>query len=364
MAATLTDPAAVPPLARVSSGVVTPHGPPATTRACGSPPLTECTDSGNVHGTLRPLGHWLTEPERNLHAGMAYGDELERELTRKMHEWREIRWWRELDDLSLHPDLRLDGVGWQIFYCAVSKGMESDDAARLAMDGNYRQRQRVRRDLWRRENLSLRRRLQELHPGSKAYDTNAPEQLDFWRTRLAAPSFVYFIQDGRDGPVKIGYSSDPERRLAQLQTGNPRALELRHVIPGDRVLESDFHRRFEPARIRNEWFGHEYLPVILAFAGGLADRAMHAYDGSGIPRISGANIRTEPEVARIRRDIEARWLRGFTGPEEIAKLLWLDEDEVAYHLVEMSKSTVWDIPAGVGRRLGGGRWYRVDAVAG
>lgn len=68
------------------------------------------------------------------------------------------------------------------------------------------------------------------------------------------------MQSGEEGPIKIGISNRPQRRAPELQTGNPHELPLRHVVPGDRAMENRLHRRFEPARIRGEWFGREYLP--------------------------------------------------------------------------------------------------------
>lgn len=292
---------------------------------------------------------------------MAYGDDWERELVERIQRWREARWWREYREMDMAPDDRLDEIGWDIFYCAVARGMREDDAARLAMDGNYWQRRRVRQDMLHRNALVLRRRYAELHPAgvaSNVFDTQAPDQLKFWRSRLTSPEYVYFIQSGPDGPVKIGLSNKPERRINQLQTGNPDELVMRHVIPGSLEVEQRLHQRFEPARIRGEWFGREYLPVILAFAGGLADRMLHAYDGSGNPPILvGGDVRTEQEIDRIRRDIERLWLVGH-DVEAIAEFTWLEPGEVEQQLEQMRQSPIWDV-----QTRGGVWWYRGRVVA-
>jgi len=175
------------------------------------------------------------------------------------------------------------------------------------------------------------------------WETHAPEQLSFWESRLTSADYVYFIQSGSDGPVKIGRSIKPKRRLPQLQTGNPDELILRHVIPGDLAAEQRLHHRFEPARIRGEWFGREYLPIILAFAGGLADRMIHTYDGSGTPpEMSGGDVRTAAEIQRIRRDIECLWRAGH-DIDAIAEYTRLEVDEVEQHLAEMRQSMIWDV---------------------
>lgn len=70
-------------------------------------------------------------------------------------------------------------------------------------------------------------------------------------------SFVYFIQSGPGGPVKIGHTVDVEKRLASLQTGCPDKLDVLGVIKCDngRAKETELHRRFTDLRINHsEWF--------------------------------------------------------------------------------------------------------------
>ena len=66
--------------------------------------------------------------------------------------------------------------------------------------------------------------------------------------------FIYFIQEGRQGNIKIGISSNPERRLRGLQTGNPSDLNLLFHMPGDRFLEQCLHEKFRYHHISGEWF--------------------------------------------------------------------------------------------------------------
>jgi hypothetical protein len=65
---------------------------------------------------------------------------------------------------------------------------------------------------------------------------------------------VYFIQVGDDGPVKVGWSADPSKRLAQLQTSHPDKLYIRGVTIGSAFTERDIHARLAAHRLNGEWF--------------------------------------------------------------------------------------------------------------
>ena len=65
---------------------------------------------------------------------------------------------------------------------------------------------------------------------------------------------VYFIQQGVDGPIKIGTSPSPVRRLNQLQTSNPCKLRLIGTIEGSYKEESVLHIMFKDHRRVGEWF--------------------------------------------------------------------------------------------------------------
>jgi hypothetical protein len=108
--------------------------------------------------------------------------------------------------------------------------------------------------------------------------------------------------------------------------------------------------------------GPEYLPIILAFARGLSEELIDSYDGSGAPLLlARGTVRTEAEILRIRRDIEHRWLNGFTSVKTLAKLSWLDPDEIEGHLTAMSGSTIWDIPKRLGPAINADREWRATA---
>lgn len=68
--------------------------------------------------------------------------------------------------------------------------------------------------------------------------------------------FIYFIQFGEAGPIKVGHSVyDVEQRLAAMQVGSPEVLRLRGVIENSTIkAEKELHARFAGLRIRGEWF--------------------------------------------------------------------------------------------------------------
>ena len=65
---------------------------------------------------------------------------------------------------------------------------------------------------------------------------------------------VYFIQARNGGPVKIGYSGNPKKRLYDLSVASFEPLRLVAVVPGDRRDEREVHEQLDHLRIRGEWF--------------------------------------------------------------------------------------------------------------
>jgi hypothetical protein len=266
---------------------------------------------------------------------LAHVDAWDREqwsdISRYMHQ---LDWYRDHLEPGLAPDDRLDELGQQVFYYLTMRGMRARQAARQAMNGVLRQRRRVRDEMAAGYERDLMHRWRQLHPDLAdpgLFDSQAPEQLAFWQSRLTSAEFVYFIQAGEHGPVKIGLSNKPQRRIGQLQTGNPDELILRHVVPGTRDLEGRLHHRFRPALIRGEWFGREYLPVILAFGGGLAEQMVRAYDGSGsAPVVAGTHVLGPRDLRAVRRRVlegSKHLLRG-----EMLKYVDMSEEELDGHL--------------------------------
>jgi len=67
-------------------------------------------------------------------------------------------------------------------------------------------------------------------------------------------TIIYFIQQGNGGSIKIGISSNIEKRLASLQTGSPYKLKVLLTIKGSEKLEKEIHSKFAEYRLSGEWF--------------------------------------------------------------------------------------------------------------
>jgi hypothetical protein len=71
-------------------------------------------------------------------------------------------------------------------------------------------------------------------------------------------SYLYIIRETGTSYCKVGHSAFPEERIAQLQTGNPRTLQLVYVklFPDKfiRQIESALHSRLKHKWCNGEWF--------------------------------------------------------------------------------------------------------------
>jgi Meiotically up-regulated gene 113 len=70
--------------------------------------------------------------------------------------------------------------------------------------------------------------------------------------RQGNQGYVYCITDGEY--IKIGYSTKPEARLAELQTGNARKLSLVGSKPGTVEDEAALHQKYIEHNVLQEWF--------------------------------------------------------------------------------------------------------------
>lgn len=248
-------------------------------------------------------------------------------------------------EYGMHPDERLDYIGQEIFRLSIMFGADPELAADLGTRGTLRERQAVLDDLTSRARLR-HHRLDGTAPLEHKEPIPPSEHLAYWQAHLDKPSFVYFIQAGDNGPVKIGRAKDPVRRLAQIQTGSHDELHLRAIVPGASREERKMHHRFAEARIRGEWFGRIYLPLILTYADGMAMAAHLSHDGSSRPPAIDYNAQgfiSDRENRIIRVEIEQLWQAGHDDAE-IRHLTGLESAEYDDHVAAMRASTLYELP--------------------
>lgn len=69
-----------------------------------------------------------------------------------------------------------------------------------------------------------------------------------------AQTFIYAIINRHDNVVKIGFSSDPQKRLSQLQIGTVHPLEILMTFAADSTVEREIHNKLAKYRRSGEWF--------------------------------------------------------------------------------------------------------------
>lgn len=119
------------------------------------------------------------------------------------------------------------------------------------------------------------------------------KEFDGTKTKI---SYVYFIGDGMY--VKIGKADDAIKRLAGLQTGNPRELTLFYVIVSEEQwraiqIEKALHETFKAFRVgETEWFN--ILPML-----DTAQKARFLFKCLGIDRY----VLNTDSLMRFRKDL-------------------------------------------------------------
>jgi hypothetical protein len=74
---------------------------------------------------------------------------------------------------------------------------------------------------------------------------------------------IYFTQDTQTKAIKIGYSKNPTKRRAGLQSSTPSQLVLLGCVPGGLEHESAYHEKFAAFRLHGEWFKPDIWPAVL-----------------------------------------------------------------------------------------------------
>ncbi len=115
-------------------------------------------------------------------------------------------------------------------------------------------------------------------------------------------SWVYFIQEGADGPIKIGFTTgDPSGRLSALQTGNPNPLRIVAATPGTMEDERRWHERFAHLRMLGEWFlpADDLLEAMPESVGPTEDNSERTRLDCGLDRTALQDIADFIEAQRL-----------------------------------------------------------------
>lgn len=81
---------------------------------------------------------------------------------------------------------------------------------------------------------------------------------------IARRAFVYVAHRLSDDAVKIGWTSDVMRRVAELRKLSRAPVELVACFPGNKPTELSLHARFAAQRIDGEWFASPIADVLAA----------------------------------------------------------------------------------------------------
>lgn len=135
---------------------------------------------------------------------------------------------------------------------------------------------------------------------------------------------IYFIRAGSHGPVKIGYSLDPNRRLRDLQTSSASDLRLLAIMAGERTHKRAIHSQFREYRMKGEWFApHESL---MAFVRGIPGRRLRHIPKGRIRRYRPIRHQVDDLVMACPRRISSRAIqRGIYTADELRSAIQTGE---------------------------------------
>lgn len=87
-------------------------------------------------------------------------------------------------------------------------------------------------------------------------------------------SYIYLIEClGPDKFYKIGYATNPQQRLKDLQTGCPYELNIVLEFPGGFCKEQEIHEFHKNSLVRGEWYNLTPMAVTILQMQGMAEWA-------------------------------------------------------------------------------------------
>ncbi len=71
---------------------------------------------------------------------------------------------------------------------------------------------------------------------------------------MQTDGYIYMVLNADKTAAKVGFTTNPYSRLAQLQSANDRPLSMEFSVPASKDVEAELHRLFDYSRVRLEWF--------------------------------------------------------------------------------------------------------------
>jgi hypothetical protein len=99
-----------------------------------------------------------------------------------------------------------------------------------------------------------------------------------WNRAAAPKNYVYIIQGERGTEVKVGFTVDVDKRLKELQTGNPKVLHPLIILLAPPEVERQYHRQLAKSRVNGEWFSGPEVDQFIRRADKVARSMMAAYE--------------------------------------------------------------------------------------
>ena len=119
--------------------------------------------------------------------------------------------------------------------------------------------------------------LKDLHLTGPAKSVHGAKSARFNLKLRGFCMFIYIIKSlADDGPIKIGKSNDPQKRLSTLQCAHPKKLELikkYHFKSSSYTnkIEKKLHRMLKKYHVGGEWFSGDALKEAMFLCQGHKD---------------------------------------------------------------------------------------------
>lgn len=137
------------------------------------------------------------------------------------------------------------------------------------------------------------------------------------------PGIVYLIRPQSSQFYKIGYTTNLDKRISQLQTGSGKPLMVVKSWAGNPGLEQALHRKMSKYKAQGEWFR---LPKVIL-------RQLELLDVIDVEQIKIPDYPQETQVRPI--------LHLAVAARELADLSSGEVNQMALRLEEMTTGLIW-----------------------